>query len=137
MSISQDITEDEVQYIKNMYELRDYIMFHINQNETKKLYILLEDKTISYGSDINNPMKSFAGEETSLDTLINLLISEYEDYSLINISHIGIDLSHTQTSVLKIKKVNIAMTKRAKFLDSTKFLDADKIKKVFKEGFKI
>ncbi len=125
------IVIDEIQYVKDMYELRDYVMFYVKENNKKEIGIIFDGKNISYGTIIDNEyheMKNFKGKPNSLNTINNLLTSEYNNYYSVSNEKDG-DVSSLETNVLIIQNVMITMADLTKI--KIRFSDADIARKIF------
>lgn len=125
------IVIDEIQYVKDMYELRDYVMFYVKENNKKEIGIIFDGKNISYGTIIDNEyheMKNFKGKPNSLNTINNLLTSEYNNYYSVSNEKDG-DVSSLETNVLIIQNVMITMADLTKI--RIRFSDADIARKIF------
>ena len=127
------IVIDEIQYVKDMYELRDYVMFYVKENNKKEIGIIFDGKNISYGTIIDNEyheMKNFKGKPNSLNTINNLLTSEYNNYYSVSNEKDG-DVSSLETNVLIIQNVMITMADLTKI--KIRFSDADIVRKIFEQ----
>ena len=125
------IVIDEILYVKDMYEVRDYVLFYVKENNKKEIGIIFDGKNISYGTIIDNEyheMKNFKGKPNSLNTINNLLTSEYNNYYSVSNEKDG-DVSSLETNVLIIQNVMITMADLTKI--KIRFSDADIVRKIF------
>lgn len=124
---------DEIQYVKDMYELRDYVLFSANEDDKKEICILSNKKNISYGIKINgiyHEKKMISAKETSLNTISNLLIREYNDYYSVT-KDMGNDTISVEANILIIGNAMITMADLTNI--KSKFSDDDLLFKTILE----
>lgn len=124
---------DEIQYVKDMYKLRDYVLFFVKEEKEKEICILFDGKNISYGSKTDgqyHEMESFSAKTTSLNTIIDLLTREYNNYTSVS-KDMGSNYFSVEANILKIGNAFITIANLNNI--KSKFTDIDFTQKLFEE----
>lgn len=123
-----------ISYMKEIYKLRDYILFYAKGNEPRDIFIFYDGVDIQYGSKIkgNFHLKDqFNGKPNSFHIITNLLTKEFTEYTSSE-QELNAGKSSYEAQLLQIRNTTIVMVNLTK--EKANYADEDLVKNIIIES---